>query len=173
MRTLGAILAGGKSSRFGSDKAFAELRGETLIEHARAALAGLCDAVIIVGREGGIPDWPAPGLGPLGGIAAALNHALAHGHDQVLTCGVDSVGLPADLRARLSPAPAYVASQPVIGLWPAGSATILEKRLSTDGSHSIRAFAADLAARAVELDGSPANINTRADLARLEQHHGL
>jgi molybdopterin-guanine dinucleotide biosynthesis protein A len=173
MRTLGAILAGGKSSRFGSDKAFAELRGATLIEHARAALAGQCDAVIVVGRDGGIPDWPAPGLGPLGGIAAALNHALVHGHGQVLTCGVDSVGLPADLRARLSPAPAFVASQPVIGLWPAGAAAALATRLSGSGSHSIRAFAADLAASAVELDGDLANINTRADLARLEQLHGL
>ena len=45
MKLLGAILAGGRSSRFGSDKAFALLNGKPLIDHVIAALAAQTDAV--------------------------------------------------------------------------------------------------------------------------------
>src|SRR5687768_5356431 len=48
---LGAVLAGGQSSRFGSDKALAELDGRTLIARAVDALAGWCEYVVAVGRE--------------------------------------------------------------------------------------------------------------------------
>jgi hypothetical protein len=76
---LGAVLAGGQSSRFGSDKALAELDGRTLLARAVEALQAQCDAVVVVGREDApvptLPDRPRPGMGPLGGIAAALHHA--------------------------------------------------------------------------------------------------
>ena len=106
MRTLGAVLAGGRSSRFGSDKALAMLDGRSLLDHAVAALRPHCDAVIVVGR-GEIADWPRADMGPLGGIAGALIHAADQGFDQVLTASVDCVRLPADLRALLEPAPAF------------------------------------------------------------------
>lgn len=171
MTILGAILAGGQSSRFGSDKALALLHGERLIDLARTVLGAQCDAVAVIGRDGGAPDWPAPGLGPLGGVAGALRHARDHGHDAVLTCGVDSVGLPGDLIERLTPAPAYVAGQPVIGLWPVTALPTLEARLTGSASHAMRAFAEEIGARAIDLP--LANINTRADLAALEQQDGL
>jgi molybdopterin-guanine dinucleotide biosynthesis protein A len=173
MITLGAILAGGQSSRFGSDKALATLHGEQLIDLARAALAAQCDEVVVVGRDGGVPDWPMPGLGPLGGVAGALRHARVTGHAHVLTCGVDSVGLPADLRNRLSPAPAYVIGQPVIGLWPVEALATLETRLAGPGSHSMRAFADEIGARGIDLPLPLANVNTRADLAALELQDGI
>lgn len=173
MTVLGAILAGGQSSRFGSDKAVATLHGERLIDLARTALAGQCDAVVVVGREDGVADWPAPGLGPLGGVAGALRHARANGHHLVLTCGVDSVGLPPDLVKRLSLAPAYVVGQPVIGLWPVEALAALEARLAGPGSHSMRAFADEIGARGVDLHLPLGNVNTREDLARLEQDDGL
>lgn len=73
---LGVVLAGGKSSRFGSDKALAELDGHTLISRAVDALAGWCEYVVVAGRETApaptLPDWPAAGMGPLAGLAAAL-----------------------------------------------------------------------------------------------------
>lgn len=169
MTVLGAILAGGKSSRFGADKAVATLNGERLLDLARTALAGQCDEVVVVGRAEGIPDWPRPDLGPLGGIAAALRHGEAAGHHLVLTCGVDSVGLPGDLVRQLSIAPAYVIGQPVIGLWPVEALPCLVTRLAGPGSHSMRAFADDIGARAVRLDLPPSNVNTRHDLAQLER----
>ncbi len=173
MTILGAILAGGQSTRFGSDKAVALLRGKPLLDHAREALAAQCDEVVVVGRDTGIPDSPAPGMGPLGGIAGALHHARQNGHDQVLTCGVDSVDLPADLLARLSPAPSHLESQPVIGLWPVTAASQLDALLASDTSHSMRAFAEAIGARRIFTPTQPANVNTPGDLERLEQHHGL
>lgn len=177
MRVLGAVLAGGRSSRFGSDKALAHYRGTPLIEHAVEALAAQCDAVVLVGRaHAGIVsvfDWPEPGRGPLGGLAGALDHAAQNGFDLVLTCAVDSVGLPPDLRALLDPAPACVMSQPVLGLWPAASADVARELLLGSGKHSMLAFAEAIGARRVKLGHEPANVNTPDDLARLEQSHGL
>ena len=166
---LGAVLAGGLSSRFGSDKALAALGGRTLLVRAVAALEAQCDGVIVVGR-GDVSDRPRPGMGPLGGINAALHHAASHGYGEVLTCGVDCGGLGPDARAELAPAPAYVADQPVIGLWPASAAPALDAFLATDAKHSMRAFAAMIGARPVTLSAKTANINTREDLASAQEH---
>ena len=174
---LGAVLAGGQSTRFGSDKALAVVAGHTLLACAVDALSGWCDHVIVVGRETApaptLPDWPAAGMGPLGGIAAALRYAEGVGYDQVLTCGVDSLGLPEDLPALLAPAPAYLADQPVIGLWPANAAATVSAILESDARHSMRAFAEAIGARAVKSPHKPANINTPADLAAEETRHRL
>ncbi|NMN07126.1 MULTISPECIES: molybdenum cofactor guanylyltransferase [unclassified Novosphingobium] len=175
---LGAVLAGGQSTRFGSDKALAELAGQTLLARAVATLASQCQAVVVVGRsEAPVPclsDRPRAGMGPLGGIAAALQYAAQNGFDAVLTTAVDSFGYDDDLATQLSPAPAYCASQPVIGLWPASAAPVLDALLAGNGKHSLRAFAETLGARAVALDSIPHNINTPADLAAAQEHaHGL
>lgn len=171
MKTLGAILAGGRSSRFGSDKAVALLAGRSLLDHAIAALRPHVDAVVVVGRatEGQpmIADWPAPDLGPMGGIAGALRHAEAEGFDQLLAISVDCVHLPADLRALLEPAPAYLASQPVISLWPVSARGAFEAQLTESGDRSVRRFGNGIGARAVASDFVPPNINSIADLDRL------
>lgn len=168
---LGVVLAGGQSTRFGSDKALAELDGRTLLSRAVEALSGWCELVVIAGREIGpgrcIPDWPGPNMGPLAGIAAGLRYARDEDYTSVLTCGVDSATLPENLPELLSPAPAYVASQPVIGHWPVGTLGLLETLLLSEGKHSMLAFAEAVGATAVRLSAKPANINTPADLAAL------
>ena len=170
---LGAVLAGGQAMRFGGDKALAELGGQTLLARAVDALAGWCDHVVVIGRGTApaptLPDWPAAGQGPLGGIAAALRFAEDADYAEVLTCGVDSVGLPENLPALLAPAPAYLVDQPVIGLWPASAASAVTAILESDGRHSMLAFAEAIGARAVAVPQAPANINTLADLAAAER----
>lgn len=170
---LGAVLAGGLSSRFGSDKALAEFDGHTLIAHAVDTLAGWCEHVIVVGRAMApaptLPDWPRAGMGPLGGIAAALHHARDEGYEAVLTCGVDSIGLPEGLPDLLSPAPAFLDAQPVVGLWPATAAEAIEAILHGAESHSMRRFAQAIGARPVKVAASPSNINTPADLAAIQR----
>jgi molybdopterin-guanine dinucleotide biosynthesis protein A len=175
---LGAVLAGGRSSRFGSDKALAEFRGRTLIARAVDTLAGWCEHVIVVGRETApaptLPDWPRPGMGPLAGIAAALHYACDEDYEFLLTCGVDSIALPDDLPDLLGPAPAYLAAQPIIGLWPANAAAAVEAILQDEqGVHSLKRFAEKIGARSVQVAADPANINTLADLAALERRPGL
>jgi len=174
---LGAVLAGGLSTRFGSDKALAELHGHTLIARAVDALSGWCEYVVVVGRELApaptLPDWPRPGMGPLAGIAAALHLARDEGYEAVLTCGVDSAILPESLLEMLAPTPAFLADQPVIGLWPASALEVIEGILTSEGRHSMRQFAEAIGARAVKSAAKAANINTPADLAALENRGGL
>lgn len=169
---LGCVLAGGTSTRFGSDKALAELDGHTLLARAVDTLSGWCEHVVVAGRETApaptLPDSPRSGMGPLGGIAAALHLARDEGYAAVLTCGVDSAGLPDDLLTLLSPAPAYIADQPVIGLWPASALEAVDAILKGKGRHSMFHFAEVLGARAVTLPAAIANINTPEDLAAAE-----
>ncbi|MGF7154595.1 molybdenum cofactor guanylyltransferase [Novosphingobium gossypii] len=168
---LGAVLAGGLSSRFGSDKALAEIDGRTLISLAVDALSGWCEHVVVTGRETApaptLPDWPRAGLGPLGGVAAAMHHALDEGYEAVMTCGVDAGLLPDDLLAVLGQAPAYLVQQPVIGIWPVSAMPALEAILQGTQSHSMRRFAEAIDARGVELSAPIANINTPHDLAAI------
>ena len=74
---------------------------------------------------------------------------------------------------RIDPAPAYLADQPVIGLWPASAAVTVSAILESDGRHSMLAFAEAIGARAVKSLHKPANINTPADLAAAETRHRL
>lgn len=166
MRTLGAVLAGGRSSRFGSDKALATLDGQTLLDHAMTALHPHCDLVIVVGR-GEVADWPRPDMGPLGGIAGALMHAANAGFDRVLTAPVDCVRLPDNLRALLEPAPAFLETQPVIGLWSVTALNELRAMLEDGSDLAVKAYARRIGARAVQSDFVPPNVNSAADLDRL------
>jgi molybdopterin-guanine dinucleotide biosynthesis protein A len=174
---LGVVLAGGKSARFGSDKALAELAGHTLLARAVDLLAGWCEHAVVAGRETApaptLPDWPHAGMGPLGGIAAALHLAADQGYDAVLSIGVDAPDLPDDLPALLAPAPAYLAAQPVIGLWPVSALAAIEAILEGTGKHSMRAFAKAIGARAVRLASDPSNINSPADLNAAEKRGGI
>jgi molybdopterin-guanine dinucleotide biosynthesis protein A len=72
------VLAGGKSSRMGADKAFLQFSGRTLLERALELARGVAEEVRIVGSREKFADF-APvvedeyaGRGPLGGIHAAL-----------------------------------------------------------------------------------------------------
>lgn len=74
----GFVLAGGRSTRMGRDKALLLLEGKTLIERAVAKLGNVCSTVAIAGgaenlaKYGRIMGDPMPGCGPLGGLVAAL-----------------------------------------------------------------------------------------------------
>lgn len=169
MKLLGAILAGGASRRFGSDKALAEIDGRPMLTHVAERLSGQCDALIVVGHDWSglvrVDDRPFPGLGPLGGLAGALAHGAAKGFDAVLTSGCDLPGLPADLRVRLDTPNAIVRDQPTVGLWECGLAEPLAMWLTRGGDRSIRAWVVETRARWVTLGEALDNINTQGDLS--------
>jgi molybdenum cofactor guanylyltransferase len=78
------VLAGGRSSRFGSDKLLARIEGVSILERAVRALAAVSDdVVVVIGPSGRAPDLPeelphrfvrdAQAFhGPLAGVAAGL-----------------------------------------------------------------------------------------------------
>lgn len=75
----GYVLAGGASSRFGRDKALAELQGQTMLLRTAELVASVTSAVKIVSPTAKLAEaeyetvadrWP--GEGPLGGILTAL-----------------------------------------------------------------------------------------------------
>ena len=168
-RLLGAILAGGQAQRFGSDKAHALYEGARLIDRVATALAAQCESVVVCGREEPgfvcIADWPEPGLGPLGGLAAALRHARDRGFDAVLSAGVDVPDLPFDLAASLTgEGAAIVESQPVVGLWPVEAVAALDNFMA-GGGRSLYRFADHVGARRMELPTPLMNVNRPEDLA--------
>ncbi|HEY8726639.1 MAG TPA: molybdenum cofactor guanylyltransferase, partial [Gaiellaceae bacterium] len=88
-----AIMAGGKSTRMGQDKAWIELDGEPLIARVAAVLAQVADEVIVVANDPKYESlglrvvrdrWPAGGA--LGGIATGVGAAT---HDTVLVAACD------------------------------------------------------------------------------------
>jgi len=165
---LGAILAGGEARRFGSDKALVDWQGKRLIDWVADALHSQCDKVALCGRvEPGfmtLSDYPEGGMGPLGGLNAALRHAATQGFTHVLSAGVDAPNLPANLIDLLvDERAAIVESQPVVGLWPSALESELGAYLA-DGGRSLYGFAERVEARRVTLESPLMNINRPTDL---------
>jgi molybdopterin-guanine dinucleotide biosynthesis protein A len=77
-KVTGFVLAGGKSSRMGADKALLELGGQTLLARALDVAAQVTRQVRLVGNRnrfaafGTLIEDVYPECGPLGGIHAAL-----------------------------------------------------------------------------------------------------
>ncbi|NNC72486.1 MAG: molybdenum cofactor guanylyltransferase [Sphingomonadaceae bacterium] len=170
MTICGAILAGGRSRRFGGDKAEALLDGKRLIDRVAEALSGQVDVLVICGREESrhrcLEDWPEPGLGPLGGLAAALHFAERESHDAVLSVGCDIPNLPGTLLDQLRGAgPGIADSQPVIGYWPVALSPLLDAFIAK-GGRALYAFAEAAGGRRIAIDPPLANINRPADLEK-------
>ncbi len=89
----GIILAGGKSSRFGSDKALFSFRGKKLVEYSIEIIKPMCGQILLSTNQ---PDkfrftgWPTvediyPGCGPVAGIHACLEQSSTM-HHLVIGC---------------------------------------------------------------------------------------
>jgi molybdenum cofactor guanylyltransferase len=83
------VLAGGRSTRFGSDKLAATYRGAPLLHHAVSRLAEVCEEIVVVLGAGVEPAMPRgvrarfvrdrqQAQGPLAGFAAGLAIVATH-----------------------------------------------------------------------------------------------
>ena len=80
----GVVLAGGRSTRMGTNKALLEFDGVRLIERLVETLRPLFPEIAIVANDAepyadlGVPVWPdrIPGKGSLGGIYTAVYHSM-------------------------------------------------------------------------------------------------
>ncbi|MEX2080694.1 MAG: molybdenum cofactor guanylyltransferase [Dehalococcoidia bacterium] len=80
----GVVLAGGKSSRFGSDKAWVVVADKPMLQWVADALAGVCDGLVVVRAPGqALPalNWPGEvvvaedryeDMGPLAGFVSGF-----------------------------------------------------------------------------------------------------
>jgi molybdopterin-guanine dinucleotide biosynthesis protein A len=79
----GYVLAGGRSSRMGTDKALLEIGGRPLVAHAVEKLRTICPDVHILSSNTALRIFAPlvqdlhPGCGPIAGIEAALSHSRA------------------------------------------------------------------------------------------------
>ncbi|OPL13565.1 MAG: hypothetical protein AVO38_13210 [delta proteobacterium ML8_D] len=97
-----AILAGGKSRRFGSNKALAPWFTGRMIDAMVKAVMNTCQEVMIIANEpepysySGLPIFPdiLPGRGPIAGLQSALRNAKA---ERVLLLGCDMPLLNSEL----------------------------------------------------------------------------
>jgi molybdenum cofactor guanylyltransferase len=87
---VGYVLAGGASTRFGFDKARAELNGETMLARMCKLVKEATGSLSVVAPFDRYAEFPErmvddrwPGQGPLGGIITALMDAYAQNHHQV------------------------------------------------------------------------------------------
>ena len=186
MKILGAVIAGGKSTRMqGREKAFVQLDDRPMMALVVVAITPQVDALVInangdATRFAGfglpvLPDELPDVETPLAGLHAVLMHAATRGFDAVLSVPSDTPFLPANLVQRLAAAgaPAIAASggqaHYLTGLWPVDLATKLDTEITRNGMRRMKDFARLALAHEVEWPTSPrdpfANINTPEELA--------
>ena len=111
---VGLVLAGGRSVRFGGEKAVAVLDGKPLLEWAVERLRSVCSHVAANVRPGteaeavaknlALPvlhDEAGDALGPLAGVKVGLKWAEAQGVRALAVSPCDAPLLPHDLYVRL------------------------------------------------------------------------
>lgn len=106
------ILAGGRSSRMGTDKASLPYRGVTLLSHMKGLAARAGASLILVGGGplGDLKD-PVAGAGPAASLCALADSALAEqGPSRWVVLPVDMPLLEPSLVRRLAAAPGATAA---------------------------------------------------------------
>ena len=179
----GLVLAGGLSTRFGSDKAAAQVSGLSLLEGAVRLLQSCLEEVWVSVRPDQASDRLRsrfrclfdryPGQGPAAGLEAA--HARAPGHawlalacDQPGLGGADLRRLIAERDARAAATafcdPRTKAPQPLCAIYePATLAGLAQATIAGSGP-SPRAYLASRPLKLIPLEIT--NINSHEDLRR-------
>ena len=187
-KILGLVLAGGKSERFGQDKAsYAFHDGICQLDYAMRLLDTFCDRTVVsvsdsrsrFALEESNYDWikDLPGIqGPIGGVMSGLIEARGKG---LLVVACDMPLLEASLILRLLTqrdegrlATCYLATdgkpEPLCAIYEPGCLPLLEKA-TEEGQMSLRRFltienVARVPCRSPEL---LASLNTQVDVDRL------
>ncbi|MEO8597739.1 MAG: molybdenum cofactor guanylyltransferase [Candidatus Solibacter sp.] len=156
MTFSGFVLAGGRSSRMGRDKARLPFRGADLATAVARAVREAAGSATLIGHPV-LPSLPDlyPGEGPLGGILTALHHSTTEGN-LVVACDMPelSAAFLARLIARAREVPGAVIlphgpdgrPQPLCAVYPKSAQAVLDAHFA----HGVRKLTAALAGLAVE-----------------------
>lgn len=191
-RPVGAVLAGGQSSRLGlANKALAELGGKPLLAHVTQRLAGQVSRIMISAQSTDprlaafgdelVVDVVQRHRGPLTGLCSALLRLECRDDGEwLLLCPCDAPFLPTDLAERLFAGavqeehPAAVASyqgrkQPVFSLWSRAVLPLIRGAVLERGEGGLMRVLAAIPHAVVEWpEQQPSpffNVNTPEDLA--------
>lgn len=192
---VGMVIAGGRSTRFGSEKGIALLAGTPLLIWAVNRLRRSCRAVAVnarpqtrteaLARTAGLPilhDALADAAGPLAGVRAGLSWAQQMGAQALAVSPCDAPLLPDELFVRLIESAGSGASmaetpdgrQPLCAVWPTSALPVLTKALEGGAHPPTWRVLEQIGARHVRFDDAAAfaNLNTPADLAAIAQRIG-
>jgi molybdopterin-guanine dinucleotide biosynthesis protein A len=145
MEITGIILAGGKSSRMGTDKGLLELNGKPMVQYVIDVLSKICTRVLIVSNNTEYKDFGCDVLediykdkGPIGGIYTGLKSSKTEIN---LCVSCDTPNLNTDVfNFLLSQVenhevilPSYQGRlHPLIGLYKMSCKTIFETQINND-----------------------------------------
>jgi molybdenum cofactor guanylyltransferase len=192
MKILGAIIAGGQSTRMGGrEKSFIPLDGASLLQRTLSRLRFQVDDVIINANGDAlrfaktqitVVEDVLTDIGtPLAGLHAALYYGANHGFEAVVTIPSDAPFLPLDLVERLldggQVTGAAIARSGgrdhyLTGIWTTAMAKSLGNLIESEGLVRVQDFVTKAEAERVVWAAIPHdpffNINTPEDLAEAE-----
>lgn len=187
---VGVVIAGGRSVRFGGEKAVAELAGRPLLLWAARRLLESCAAVAVNARPGTaaqalardagltvLHDLPGDPTGPLAGVRVGLAWARERDARVLAVSPCDAPLLPGDLFPRLLEAAGDGAAmaetsdghQPLCAVWPVTALEAVTRALQGGAHPPTWRLLESLGAKRVLFPDTEAfvNLNTRADLAAI------
>ena len=188
---VGLVLAGGRSVRFGGEKAVAVLEGRPLLLWAVDRLRTVCTRVAANVRPGteaegvalaaGLPtlhDAPGDALGPLAGVKVGLIWAEQLGARTLAVSPCDAPLLPDDLFVRLleradggaAMAETTDGRQPLCALWPVSALPAVREALVGGAHPPTWQVLERIGARKVLFERPEAftNVNTPDDLSAVK-----
>jgi molybdopterin-guanine dinucleotide biosynthesis protein A len=186
----GVVLAGGRSARFGGEKAAALLAGRPLLLWAAQRLQKSCRAVAVntrpgteaesLARRAALPvlhDVAGDAAGPLAGVRVGLAWAKGLGARALAVSPCDAPLLPDDLFPRLIQAAGDGAAmaetsdgrQPLCAVWPVSALPAVEAALAGGAHPATWRLLESVGARPVQFAQAEAfaNLNTREELAAI------
>lgn len=190
----GLVLSGGRSSRFGGEKAAALLDGKPLLLWAVQRLRSVCADIAVSARPGSeaealaaalpvVHDRPGDPDGPLAGIRAGLQWARDIGAVALAVSPCDAPLLPPDLFARLiaeagdgaAVAEAGGLVQSLCAVWPVSALRVVEAAIAGGRHPPVWKLLDEIGAVHVPFEdaGAFANLNTREDLERIATSRGM
>jgi len=185
---VGLVIAGGRSVRFGGEKAIATLRDRPLLLWAAQRLQGSCELVAVNARPNTgaatlahqqgftvLHDTPEDATGPLAGVKVGLQWAKARGARTLAVSPCDAPLLPPDLFPRLLSAASDGAAmaetpaglEPLCAVWPVSALEAVCAALAHGAHPPTWRLLESLGAKHERFEDAAAfmNVNTPADLA--------
>jgi len=185
----GLLLAGGRSRRFGRDKAGIEVDGQALLARIFTLIGSVCDQVFVSVRADQVDEAlrkqyrliadERPELGPAGGILAA------HAHSPDVAWFITACDMPlldeASIRLLVESrraekggtgyrSPLDGLPEPLCAIWEPATLKKFRQRVESGGGLSPRDMLVDANAELIDAADARvlANVNTPADLERLD-----